>query len=75
MTTGGSSLERSLIRGRPVRLVDNMEIRRAGESTGQMRELERQWESSLKDLHELEQQHVRFRHSHPITVRLMANAN
>ncbi len=30
------------------------------------RELERQWESSLKDLHELEQQHVRFRHSHPI---------
>jgi DNA invertase Pin-like site-specific DNA recombinase len=32
------------------------------------RELERQWESSLRELHELEQQHARFRSSHPITL-------
>ena len=29
------------------------------------RELERQWESSLRDLQELEQQYTRFRHAHP----------
>jgi DNA invertase Pin-like site-specific DNA recombinase len=32
------------------------------------RELERQWESSLRDLQELEQQHLKFRHSHPATL-------
>src|SRR5207302_6957266 len=32
------------------------------------RELERQWESSLRDLHELEQQYTRFHHAHPATL-------
>jgi hypothetical protein len=32
------------------------------------RELERQWESALRNLQELEQQYVRFRHAHPPTL-------
>ena len=31
------------------------------------RELERQWESALRDLQELEQQYARFRRAHPVT--------
>jgi hypothetical protein len=32
------------------------------------RELERQWESALRDLHELEQEYARFLQAHPLTL-------